>query len=91
VTEILYYLAAFGLAYIIGHAKITYRLRARGVAMGAAGKLVVELLECPACLGFWIGLAAGYFNVVSFAATWVLALTTCAVNLIAARFAGLTD
>lgn len=30
-------------------------------ALGSFGEFLVALVECPACLGFWIGLASGNF------------------------------
>lgn len=77
---IAYLLAAFGLAYIVGHSTISVgfrrflggspgqigvpelnqpaRLPVPG-SLGPAGEWLCELLECPACFGFWLGLVAG--------------------------------
>jgi len=67
---IFYAFAAFGLAYIVGHATITKVIRERLYDMGAEFEIVtapmwirrrfVDLLECPACFGFWTGIAASF-------------------------------
>lgn len=118
---LLYALAAFGLAYIIGHAKISLPFRLllepdedpgfRGgndehtppyVKTAFRDSLrwwLLLLLECPACLGFWIGLIYGWvaapdfgFGVVSRAgAAFQLALFTCASNLLLTRAAALVE
>lgn len=67
-----YPIAAFGLAYIVGHSKISLPIRVwidpvREVHTGVfkVGKFrrprefVLMLLECPACFGFWTGLLTG--------------------------------
>lgn len=62
-----YLLAAFGLAYIVGHAKISLvpRLLLGGSLhaeppvkplVPVVGPFLVDLAECPACFGFWVGL-----------------------------------
>lgn len=71
-TELVtYLLAAFGLAYIAGHSKISITPR---LILGGSktieppipplipgfGPFVVDLIECPACLGFWEGLVYGW-------------------------------
>ena len=50
-----YTIAAFGLAYVVGHASISQRPREWLAGLHRAGLLLVELLECPACFGFWTG------------------------------------
>lgn len=58
--------AAFGLAYIVGHARISLPIRqwifpsrdGEGrveVLLNQLRIMFVELIECPACFGFWIG------------------------------------
>lgn len=100
---IFYVVAAFGIAYIVGHATITFPIRSllwrfhlwfgecttcKGAASGfvipaneqglvflyrckrcgavshplskiQVFRVLIELAECPACLGFWIGLSVG--------------------------------
>lgn len=61
-----YAIAAFGLAYIVGHSVISLPIRMaidpgqelRGPA-DAARAWILLLAECPACFGFWTGLFAG--------------------------------
>lgn len=53
-------IAVFGFCFIVGSSKISYGPRRmmydRG---GLPGRIFVMLIECPSCLGFWIGLLAG--------------------------------
>lgn len=54
-TLLLYYtVSTFGLCYVVGHSAISLPARTR---LASAGHVrLVQLLECPACLGFWVGL-----------------------------------
>jgi len=112
-------LAAFGLAYIIGHSTITLPFRTWLIGpmrldrqvndqdqivsehwapeVWWRGK-VVQFLECPACLGFWEGVAGGIWSAAagggsSAVPPWSLpiaaALYTCATNFLLARASGL--
>jgi hypothetical protein len=65
---LVYTVAALGAGYIVGFSRISAPLRVRlaGNVYDDDGEPVVpwrywtlSLLECPACLGWWIGLAAG--------------------------------
>lgn len=57
---IAYTVAAFGFAYVVGHSRISRPVRlALWDVGGPFVRLFVELLECPACLGFWIGGVTG--------------------------------
>ena len=98
----LYVLLAFGLAYICGKAIISRWIREQ-LADFSLGTLhpflgLVEMVECPACFGFWIGLLAGGCRFTTFAglpylAQYQLALATavitCSTNFIIAHFTGL--
>lgn len=53
---IVWALTHFGLAYIVGHSVISVGFRRR---LYKGAPLVVDLLECPACFGFWAGCFAG--------------------------------
>lgn len=61
-----YTIAAFGLAYIVGHSGISLPFRMLldpGEELisptQAARSFVLMLIECPACFGFWTGVFAG--------------------------------
>lgn len=61
-----YTVAAFGLAYIVGHSGISLPFRMLldpGEKLASPGdaarSFVLMLLECPACFGFWTGVFAG--------------------------------
>lgn len=51
--------AAFGLAFVVGFSRISLGFREWVAARSVWG---IALLECPACLGYWIGLASGLFD-----------------------------
>jgi hypothetical protein len=53
-----WFLVAFGLCYVVGHAKVSLGVR-EWLASHRRLRTVVELIECPACLGFWLGLVGG--------------------------------
>jgi len=61
-----YTLAAFGLAYIVGHSSISLPFRMLldpgdnyTRPREALRAFVLTLAECPACFGFWTGACAG--------------------------------
>lgn len=69
-----YTFAAFGLCYVVGHAQISQRARelagdaivrehdANHYCTAAVMAWCLALIQCPACLGFWIGLLVGLFH-----------------------------
>lgn len=95
--------AAFGLAYIVGFSKLSLPVRsliappAGTTADSASLKDVVRLalvtlLECPACFGFWVGLIYGFACHPKWAPDALgLALFTCGSNYLLAKFAGLLE
>lgn len=84
-TLLFYSIACFGLAYILGFSTITFQVRKWLAARRGAPRLILALIECPACLGFWTGLFLGlhWHDPI----TW--ALFTCGSNFILARLTGL--
>lgn len=61
-----YSVAAFGLAYIVGHSGISLPFRMLldpGEELATPGQaarsFVLMLMECPACFGFWTGVFSG--------------------------------
>lgn len=72
---LVYVFAAFGLAYIVGHAVISRAIRealhgpdegdTAGIVL-TARRIVVDLAECPACFGFWTGVVAAFIGAVPF-------------------------
>lgn len=91
---VLYALAAFGLAYILGHSLITRGARewVYDFHFGDSGlyplRWLALLVECPACSGWWIGLAAGYhFQGIPLAI--FAALFTTSTNYLLGRATGL--
>lgn len=94
-----YIFAAFGLSYILGHSVATRRIRELlwfdqwlGTRFLATRRGFVTLLECPACLGAWVGLAAALLGLVPFETRWnvlIWALFTAGSNYTLARLTGL--
>lgn len=120
ILSCLYVLAAFGLAFIVGYAKISLPLRGwLGCAWGSytaesglqpirfavARRALLELLQCPACLGVWIGFAFALADPLMFGAAaalgvdhlplmeraFFLGLATCASNFILGALTGLIE
>lgn len=56
-----YCFAALGISYVLGFSKLSKPVR-EALAKSPVTMILVLLLECPACLGFWIGVAAVAFN-----------------------------
>lgn len=110
-TLIVYLISTFGLAYVLGHSKITQRAREvafdlgfykRNVRVETAGgsvtgyqptifplRWLVMLVECPACLGFWVGLACGWRLFHVFSTAVVLGFFTCSTNFMLGRWTGI--
>lgn len=100
---VLYFLAAFGLAYIVGFSKITINLRVTlagetSISSPAVKKplipvvtpWLVDLIECPACFGMWIGAAASFYMPAPAALPWwawllVLGCATSGANFVVGR------
>ena len=71
---LLYFAAAFGFCYVVGHSKVSYRIRVfiggrepervGDVDVGAQppalkiGPALISFLECPAWIGWWVGALA---------------------------------
>lgn len=96
---VLYFLAAFGLAYIVGHSAISMPLRLFIAGPSEKPRVffttLIELIECPACLGTWIGLIVGGLEPSLFLQSWWLmgalagGCATAGVNFLLATWAGL--
>lgn len=102
-----YTVVAFGFAYVIGHSIATRGVR-EWLSSGYTGEELaakypniawfLALIECPACLGWWCGLAAGafapMFGFVSLpiaASAIVFAFYTAGSNYLLARLTGLME
>lgn len=101
VPFIVYTIAAFGFAYVAGHSLISVPVRRRifpeGTSLetrvGKARAFVITLIECPACMGTWIGmltwLALAWAGLVDWRFFLVAGFYTAGSNYILARFSGL--
>lgn len=95
-----YTFAAFGLAWIIADSKASRPVRrlvayfaeheAASRATRVIASLVLALLECVACLGFWIGLVVGWYLAPALGGTRIvlalsLACYTAGLNFVIGR------
>lgn len=91
---LVYTISAFGLAYIVGHSRISRPVR---LALHDTGgwwtRTIVELVECPACFGFWTGLAVGSYLALAhhapFGVPFGVACYTTGANFLLGRVTGL--
>lgn len=98
ISFVIYLLAAFGLAFVLGYSEVSFPFRSALSKSGALARWFLKLLECPGCVGVHIGWSwvmlggAPFFGASS---RWVemglLAFATCASNLLLARLAGLSE
>jgi len=90
ISLLVYSVAAYGLAWIVGLSKISYPLRMRLSTMGALGSLLVVLLECAGCVGFHQGWIAYVLKLTpaELPHWWIAALFTATSNLVLAKLAG---
>lgn len=79
---------AFGFAYGVGHSVITLGAR---VWLSQFKPLYwpLALIECPACLGFWLGLATGAWISHDWFFALMSGLFTMATNFVLGRMTGL--
>lgn len=93
-----WFTAAFGLAFIVGWSKISLPARKvleqaaeyhRYNAWGWFCGFFLELIECPACFGFWEGFLYG-LAVEGFMTGLKLGCMTAGVNLLLAVYAHLS-
>lgn len=91
---------AFGLAFIVGHSKISVPFRWwLADRRGAVSDWFLMLVECPPCVGFWAGIVGGVLWRAPFLPSFggrtlsplLLALFTCGSNLLLAKLVGLLD
>lgn len=88
----------FGIAYCAGHAKIslpfrTWLAKISGPDETTAGNWLLALIECPACLSWWLGLVSWLFRLTPphLFSWWASAFYCCATSLLLAKLAGLDD
>jgi len=62
ISMFVYCFAVLGFSYVLGFSKLTLPFREAG-AKNPVTKILVLLVECPACLGFWVGIAALIFRI----------------------------
>jgi len=78
-----FFLAVFGIAWIISDSKISLPVRVAIAKRLGTESALVTFLECPACLSFWIGLGVGFGAFGSFGFAALLFAPACsAVSLL---------
>lgn len=91
---LIWFLLAFGFCYTVGHARVSLGVR---TWMSGFPRLTwfLLLIECPACLGFWVGLVGGLLLPMlppapfqGWLAAPALGFATCAVGYILGRATG---
>lgn len=104
ISVVLFTVGVFGFAFVVGHSKISLRPRVWLAAEGndfsklhVARNVLLALIECPPCLGFWCGLGSVVLGVAPEAfghglwAAVFCAFYCCGANLLLARFTNLDD
>lgn len=91
-------ISVLGVVYVAGHSQISLPIRAwihdaPGTLLGPR-RIAVELVECPVCLGAWLGAAGGYLaadrlGVAATASVVVGAAYTAGAMLILGRATGI--
>ena len=82
--------AAFGLAYVVGHARISDGLRDWIASVpGGPAQWTVKLLECPGCVGWWTGFAWALARGMGWRMAVLLGFATCGSNTFLALQCGL--
>lgn len=80
-----FFLAAFGVAWAVGHSRASRGLREW---IFERTPLFVDLLECPGCLGFYLGFAFGLWELHTFTGALFLGFATVGSNVILGRLTG---
>ena len=85
-----YVLAVFGFCFAVGHAGVSQGVReSMAYWQRPLTDWLLALVQCPACLGFWVGLGTGAVHpaLVPFELVWPLAALalgffTCGANYV---------
>lgn len=104
VMLVFYTIAQFGFCWILADSKITRPVRvlvayfaeheAAGRLTRVLASLLLSLMECVACLGFWVGAASGLhlaraWGMPVLSSMLVCGLYTCGINYLLGRATGL--
>lgn len=89
-TFVYYVFTLFGFCYIVGHSVITLPLR-KWIATKPFSKWPLTLIECPACMSFWIGLAVGIWYPVLPQHPIMFALLSCGTSAFLGLVSGLME
>lgn len=104
VMLVFYTISQFGFCWILADSKITRPVRmliayfaeheAAGRPTRVLASFLLALIECVACLGFYVGLGAGYelaraWGMVTLPTMLALGLYTCGINYLLGRATGL--
>jgi len=81
--------AAFGIAFVIGYSKITYGIRVALDEGNGFSHWILSLMECPACLGFWIGFMTAQAKGLGWVISFAIGFYTAGTNFVIGRATGL--
>lgn len=62
ISLVVYCACVLAVTFVIGHSHLTFRPRQWLAARGVVGRWTVMGLQCPGCLGFWLGVLAALFG-----------------------------
>jgi hypothetical protein len=75
----------WGAAWVIADSKLSLPLRDWAADTFGEDGRIVQLLECPACLSFWLGLGVGLFGLdMSLLFSIMFGLFACGISIILA-------
>lgn len=84
-------ICVFAITYIVGHSRASLPIRKALDRPGLSWTLA--LIECCACLGFWVSTGAFFLHLApaELHTWWVAALYGCGTSLILAKYTGLME
>lgn len=105
IALVVYTFAAFGFCWIVGGARVSLPFREWLAEMrerkNIPAQIFLELIECPGCLGFWVGFLIGLVGLLRGVpwlppptGPWILSVLgfyTAGVNFCLGRATGLID
>jgi hypothetical protein len=74
----------WGAAWVIADTKLSLPLRDWAADTFGEDGRILQLFECPACLSFWLGLAAGGFMHMGFFGAIAFGIFACGISIILA-------
>jgi hypothetical protein len=81
--------STWGIAWVIADSKLSLPVRRQLAEIRGENSLLVQLLECPACMSFWLGTASARFvaNLPLFPAI-LFGFVACGLSFVLAALTG---